>query len=71
LDVTSTPEAMGKAVGKDSDAGKQTYPRSVGAQESQRAGLEAVETAVAALAGYGEAANDLRTLARFCLDRKH
>ncbi len=71
LDVTSTPEVMGKAVGKDAGAGKQTYPRCVGPQESRRAGLAAVDAAVAALTRFGNEADDLRALARFCMERKH
>ena len=33
LDVTSTAEKLGKTVGKDARAGKQTYPASVGVQQ--------------------------------------
>ena len=71
LDVTSTAADMGKAVGKDSHAGKQTYPACVGTEESRRAGGAAVAAAAAALTPFGEAAHDLVELARFCMDRKH
>jgi geranylgeranyl diphosphate synthase type II len=36
LDVTSTPEAMGKAVGKDAAARKLTYPGLFGVEETRR-----------------------------------
>jgi geranylgeranyl pyrophosphate synthase len=71
LDVESSAEAMGKAVGKDADAGKQTYPACLGVERSRQAGWEAIEAAVAALDNYGPEADDLRELARFCMDRKH
>ncbi len=71
LDLTSTAEDLGKAVGKDARAGKQTYPACAGAPESRQAGLTAVAAAEAALAGFGPPANDLVELARFCMDRKH
>ncbi len=71
LDVTSTAEDMGKAVGKDAQAGKQTYPACVGISESRRVGLAAVEAAEAALTRFGPQAQDLAELARFCMDRKH
>ncbi|UCG16036.1 MAG: polyprenyl synthetase family protein [Phycisphaerales bacterium] len=71
LDVTSSAEVMGKAVDKDAAAGKQTYPGCVGIAESRRAGMAAVDAAVAALAPSGEPADDLRDLARFCMEREH
>ncbi|BBM86019.1 polyprenyl synthetase family protein [Candidatus Uabimicrobium amorphum] len=36
LDVTSTSEKMGKKVGKDSDKGKNTYPKFLGVEESRK-----------------------------------
>ncbi len=71
MDLTSTAEDMGKAVGKDAQAGKQTYPACVGVSESRRVGLAAVEAAEAALTRFGPQAQDLAELARFCMDRKH
>jgi geranylgeranyl diphosphate synthase type II len=71
LDVTSSAGALGKAVGKDAVAGKQTYTGCVGLEESHRVGLAAVETAISALAPFGERAAELRNLARFCMQREH
>ncbi|WP_372366266.1 polyprenyl synthetase family protein [Candidatus Uabimicrobium sp. HlEnr_7] len=36
LDVTSTSEKMGKAVGKDNDKGKNTYPKFLGIEKSRQ-----------------------------------
>ena len=71
LDVTSSAGVLGKAVGKDAVAGKQTYPGCVGLEASRRAGLAAVEAAVSALAPFGHRAGELEELARFCVRREH
>lgn len=70
LDVTGDAALMGKAVAKDADAGKQTYPAAAGLTAARRAAEEAVAAAVAALEIFGPAADDLRQLARFVLERK-
>ena len=69
LDVTSTPEQMGKATGKDADRGKNTYPRLLGLEESRRRAVEALAGAVGAIAGIGAEADGLRALARFVVER--
>ncbi len=70
LDVTSTPEELGKATTKDLKAGKQTYPRVVGIQASREAAGEQVALAERALEEFGEAADNLRRLAQFVLCRR-
>lgn len=65
LDVTATRESAGKRVGKDAGAHKQTYPASVGIEESRRAAARAANEAIAALDGFGAQADDLRALVRF------
>lgn len=69
LDVTGRIEHTGKATGKDGAAGKQTYPRAVGMEESRRLAREAAEQAVAALAPFGEDSGALAQLARFVVER--
>ncbi len=70
LDVTATPEELGKATTKDLDAGKQTYPGIVGVAESRRAAEEEVSHAEEALKSFGPTADNLRQLARFVLERR-
>lgn len=70
LDVTGTAEQVGKAVGKDAEAGKQTYPAAIGVEASRRAADEFMAQAVTALDVFGPSADDLRELARFVVQRK-
>ena len=69
LDETATPEQMGKATGKDTHAGKNTYPRLIGLAASRERAAEALATADAALADVA-APDRLRTLARFIVERQ-
>ena len=69
LDVTGTAERLGKAVAKDAAAGKQTYPAAVGIEASRGAAAEAAGRAVETLDIFGPAADDLRQLARFVIER--
>lgn len=69
LDETATPEQMGKATGKDSDAGKNTYPRLIGVDASRARARDALDAADAALAGV-KSPERLRALARFIVERK-
>ncbi len=71
LDVTSSTERMGKKVDKDARAGKQTLVRCVGTEAARRTAQQHADQAVAALALFGESADDLRELARFVLERTH
>jgi farnesyl diphosphate synthase len=70
LDVTASAGEMGKAVGKDAVAGKQTYPRCVGIDESRKAAEGAVASAVVSLSGFA-AADDLRSLAEYVVSRNY
>ncbi|HUU82108.1 MAG TPA: farnesyl diphosphate synthase [Phycisphaerae bacterium] len=69
LDLTSSPDRLGKATGKDVQAGKQTFPRCVGIEESRRVADQLVRCAIDALEPLGPAADDLRQLARFVVER--
>ncbi len=69
LDVTSTPEEMGKATNKDHGAGKNTYPSLLGLDKSREAAQNALAAGLKALAGFGAEAEGLRALARFIVGR--
>jgi geranylgeranyl diphosphate synthase type II len=71
LDVTSTPEQLGKATNKDAGIGKNTYPGLLGIEGTRAAAAEQVKAALAALAGFGASADQLRDVARFVVARKN
>lgn len=70
LDVTGTAEDMGKAVAKDAGAGKQTYPATVGLDESRRIAADLAGRAVEAVRFFGSASEDLQELVHFVIERK-
>ena len=70
LDVTQTSEQLGKTAGKDKAAEKATYPALFGIEESIRQADALVEKASAELKQYGEAAQTLKDLAHYLVDRK-
>ena len=70
LDVTSTPEQLGKATGKDAARGKNTYPTLLGLDSSRRQAKDELAAALKAIAGFGAAAEGLRALARFVVERE-
>ncbi len=69
LDLTSTPETLGKGVQKDAGRNKLTYPGLLGVEESRRRALALSEDAVAALRGVGIASRGLEALARYVVLR--
>ncbi|MAI48685.1 MAG: polyprenyl synthetase family protein [Hyphomicrobiaceae bacterium TMED74] len=70
LDVEGDPEVVGKATGKDADAGKATLVGILGIDQA-RAELAAAEaSALAAVAEFGERAEILKQAARFVSSRK-
>jgi geranylgeranyl diphosphate synthase, type II len=70
LDVTASPEQMGKATGKDAAKGKNTYPALLGLEEAKRHANTQLEAALAALKPLGPSANGLRSLAEFVVERQ-
>ena len=49
LDITSTPEVLGKSIGKDAQVQKATYPAVVGIDEAREEARELTASARAAL----------------------
>jgi len=70
LNVTSTPEQLGKAVGSDAAHGKLTCVSLHGLDGARRRGDELVDRAIRALAVFDAAAEPLRAIARFIMDRR-
>ena len=70
LDLTSTPQQLGKATAKDAEAHKQTYPAVVGMESARLAAVEETAKAIEALKPFGAAADNLRSLARFVIERQ-
>jgi farnesyl diphosphate synthase len=69
LDVTSTAEKTGKAVGKDADMGKQTLVTLLGLEGARAEAQKRAQAAVAALGPYAARAPELSALPFFLLDR--
>ena len=71
LDVTGSREQLGKAVGKDNQQHKATYPAIHGVEESQRIASRLVREACEALAPYASRAQRLREIAHFLIERNN
>ena len=69
LDVEGDETAVGKAVGKDADAGKATFVSLLGLDAAKARAQELVTEAQDALSSYGEDADLLRKLAQFVITR--
>ncbi len=69
LDVTGDAATVGKATGKDADAGKATFVSLLGLDEAKRRASDLVDSACDALHTYGDQAETLRATARFVISR--
>ncbi|PIE09804.1 MAG: farnesyl-diphosphate synthase [Rhodobacterales bacterium] len=71
LDVDGDAAAVGKALGKDADAGKATFVSLLGVDGARREAARLIDAALEALAPYGAEGGTLAQLARFTLERSH
>ncbi len=69
LDIEGDAAKLGKAVGKDADAGKATFVSLMGLDGAKARARDLVEDACAALDMYGKDAETLREAARFVIAR--
>jgi geranylgeranyl diphosphate synthase type II len=69
LDIVGDSKQMGKGVGGDARKKKITYPSVLGLEASRRIQSEMVEKAVRALRDFDRAADPLRHLARYIVER--
>jgi geranylgeranyl diphosphate synthase type II len=69
LDVRGDEQLMGKALRKDEERRKATYPRLVGLSESERRAQAAVTAGIAVLDPFGARGELLRHLAQFIINR--
>lgn len=69
LDVTATAEQMGKATGKDAAKGKNTYPSLLGLDASRAQAATELTASLESLIPLGAAAEGLRAMACFVVER--
>lgn len=71
LDVTQDSAQLGKTAGKDLTSDKATWPAVFGIEASRQDADRLIKEAFAALEPYGQAAEGLRTVARYLVERTH
>ncbi len=71
LDMTQSSEELGKTAGKDTATTKATWPAVFGIDRSLKDAEELIADAFAALEPFGEAANPLKSLAQYLVERKN
>jgi geranylgeranyl diphosphate synthase type II len=71
LDMTQSSAELGKTAGKDTATTKATWPAVYGIDRSLKDAEELIADAFAALAPFGPAANPLKSLAQYLVERKN
>ncbi len=71
LDVTQSSEQLGKTAGKDTATDKATWPAVFGIEGSRHDASELIDDAFSALETFGAAADSLKAVARYLVDRTH
>lgn len=71
LDLTEDSAQLGKTAGKDAASTKATWPAVYGIEQSLADARQLIEDAFAAIAPFGEAASNLKSLATYLVDRKN
>ncbi|MBO9726484.1 MAG: polyprenyl synthetase family protein [Novosphingobium sp.] len=71
IDHEGDASVAGKAVGKDAEAGKETFVSLLGAERAREQARMLVEQAVGHLAQHGKEADLLRAVARYIIERDH
>jgi farnesyl diphosphate synthase len=69
LDVEGDEQAAGKRLGKDADAGKETFLSLLGLDRAKEQAAMLVDQSIAHLHAYGSEADLLREIARYVLER--
>jgi geranylgeranyl diphosphate synthase type II len=71
LDMTQSSEELGKTAGKDTASVKATWPAVYGIEQSRRDADQLIADAFAAVELFGAAAEPLKSLAQYLVDRTH
>ena len=71
LDAEGEEQKTGKRVGKDAEAGKETFVSLLGAERARQQAQLLVGQAIEHLQAYGAEADLLRAIARFAVERDH
>jgi len=71
LDVTQSSEHLGKTAGKDLASDKATWPAVFGIEQSRKDAARLISEAFAELAPYGSAAEGLKAVAQYLVERTH
>jgi geranylgeranyl diphosphate synthase type II len=69
LNVNGDPQRLGKATGTDQARGKNTYPSMLGLAGAETFAGQLVNNAMKALDPFGNAADSLRAIARYVIER--
>jgi geranylgeranyl diphosphate synthase type II len=71
LDMTQSSEELGKTAGKDTASTKATWPAVFGIDQSLRDAEQLIADAFAAIEPFGSAADPLKSLAQYLVERKN